>query len=80
MISPKGHIFWDCVIEKMKLNKDKESPFDSTGNHLLDECSKELDSQVISLPKDKYSPSIKGQGLENQPNIKTYHLGTCSWC
>lgn len=79
MMSPKGHKFWDCIIDKLKENKDEESPFDATGNHLLDECAKD-NKDVITLRKNEYSPSVKGQGIENFPNAKAYHLGSCSWC
>lgn len=80
MISPKGHTFWDRVIDELKINKHKSSPLESTGPYVLEKCIKEQRSDVVTLNSEDYSPALPHHTIEDFPNAKSLHLGTCSWC
>lgn len=80
MISPKGHKFWDNVIEELKIHKDKSSPLESTGPYVLEKCIKDHRSDVVTLNSEDYSPALPQHTIEDFPNAKSLHLGTCSWC
>lgn len=81
MISPKGHAFWDDVIEEMKKRKEISNPIEATGPSALDECiSKYKGGDLITLNKEEFSPMLPNQEIKDFPNAKAFHLGTCSWC
>jgi hypothetical protein len=82
MISPKGHPFWENVVDEMKKRKDiTGDPIKSTGPTLIDECIIQYKGgDVITLNKDEFSPMLPEQDVKNFPDAKAFHLGTCSWC
>lgn len=80
MISPKDHKFWDYVIEELKIQKDKSNPIESTGPYVIEKCIKDHRDDVVTLNSEDYSPALPHHTIEDFPNAKSLHLGTCSWC
>jgi mannosyltransferase OCH1-like enzyme len=81
MISPKGHIFWDSVIDELQKRKDVTGTLEATGPYALEECiSKYKEKDLITLNKEEFSPILPNQDIKDFPDAKALHLGTCSWC
>lgn len=73
MISPKGHPFWDVVINELPQRRDK-TIFESTGPFLIIDCAKKSDGSVFTLVSQEYDP----QNPEGE-SVKTVHKRTGVW-
>lgn len=72
MVSPKGHVFWDHVIEKMKERKDM-SIFEATGPQLITQCVNDMTDSVFTLVSSEYDPGTITE------SAKTMHKRTGVW-
>jgi len=85
MISPRGHPFWNKVIDHLVKNQHEPHVFYATGPQVIVNVIHKNPEMVHPLSSDLFSggsePYYKnGKKMEPSSDSYSIHHGSCSWC